>query len=392
MRAAFIAAFFASPFAILAYLLLTLSMPSEITVAGTLRLAPSDRSRSPRDRFEHLSQLLVDRLLEQSPSRLLPGYLLSIWLLLFAVLLELPRMGSGGAYVAHSYAGTLISNLSFYGTPLFYLSIAALLLFDWKRSEHTIALEVPTRKKFTCEQGPSKMIGGVAVGISEVLGLEPAYIRILLILLNILTMGLAGAAYLMMWYLYRRKNEADIELVAIDDSYSPERSLRIFRICLGVLFILLAGAHSVTRSRLFFFNEAILQGSMMCLTGIALVWSGLRTNRKQVKLWVVGGAFVFFSGVYELVTTIAHLHIANVESFEVAEILIALSLIYFALVSLQGYARWLGLGLAGVFTLSTTLISTHFIPSIYLAELLRFYDFFYPLIFAGLGIWTLFDR
>jgi phage shock protein PspC (stress-responsive transcriptional regulator) len=392
VRVAFIAAFFASPFAILAYLLLTLSMPTEISVVGKMRLASSDRPRSPRVRFEQLSQLLVDRLLEQSSSRLLPGYLLSIWLLLFAVLLELPRIGSSGAYIAHSYAGTLIGNLALYGTPLFYLSIAALLLFDWKRSERSIALEVPTRKKFTCELGPAKMIGGVASGISEVLGLEPAYIRILFIVLNILTMGLAGAAYLMMWYLYKRKNEAAIEPVTIDDSYSPERSFHIFRICLTVLFIILAGAHSVTRSRLFFFNEASLQGLMMCLSGIAIVWSGLRTSHIHDKFWVAGGSLVFFSGVYELVSTIAHLQISTSEGFEVAEILIALSLAYFALVSLQDYARWLGLGLAGVFALSAILITTHFIPPIYLSELLRFYDFFYPLIFAGLGLWIVFDR
>jgi hypothetical protein len=97
-------------------------------------------------------------------------------------------------------------------------------------------------------------------------------------------------------------------------------------------------------------------------------------------------------GVYACVTNVAHLQIALVKDLEIAEIVVALSMVYLGFISCRGYARTVALAVASVFAASSLLIGVGFIPASYLMELVRFYGFFYPLIFGGFGLWIAFEK
>ncbi len=290
VRAIFISAFLATPFAVLLYLLLSLSTPSELSVAGKLRLLSIDSDFSNQERF---SALLANRL-EKRSSPWVPRHVLALWLLIFAALLELPRMENAILYLAHPIVSTLVHNLSLLGTSLFYTCVAFLFLFQRKRTPAIPILELPKQDTFSCDRGAGKMIGGVVSGISEVLEIDLAYLRVLLIVLNFLTMGLAGAMYLLVWYLHRSKEDVDV----ISDTELPPSSpdpLRFgFRIGIAFLFLLLAGVDLSTEFRFFFFNESFLEAVAMSLVGIAFVWHGMTAQKERDQLWIVGGATIFF--------------------------------------------------------------------------------------------------
>jgi hypothetical protein len=130
----------------------------------------------------------------------------------------------------------------------------------------------------------------------------------------------------------------------------------------------------------------------MAIAGIAIAWTGFGSYREPNRQWIAAGATIFFLGAYQLVSTIAHLQISSTETIEIAEIIPAFSLTYLAIVSLRGNARKLGLMLAIMLAIAAGLISVRFIPPVYLLELVKFYEFFYPFIFAGLGLWIVFER
>jgi hypothetical protein len=67
-------------------------------------------------------------------------------------------------------------------------------------------------------------------------------------------------------------------------------------------------------------------------------------------------------------------------------------MVYLGFVAFRGYARSVAFVLASVFATSSLLITVGFIPTSYLMELVRFYGFFYPLIFGGLGLWIAFEK
>jgi phage shock protein PspC (stress-responsive transcriptional regulator) len=392
VRAIFIAAFLATPFAILLYLLLSLSIPSEMSVAGKLRQFPVDMTLSSRERFENFSQLLVNRLLQKRATSWIPAHLLAIWLLILAALLELPRMENTILYLAHPMVPTFLHNLSLLGTSLFFACVAFLLLFQKKRTAPIPILELPKQDTFYCNRGAGKMIGGVVSGIAEVLEIDPAYLRVLLIILNFLTMGLAGAIYLLVWYLHRNKEDVAVISDTELPPRQPDQLSPMFRIGIALLFLLLAGIHLSTEFRFFFFNESFLEGMALSFVGIAFVWHSLATLRSREQLWMVGGSAIFLLGIYQGITNIAHLQISTAKEFEIAEIILALSMVYLGFVVLRGYARSLTFGIAGAFALSSLLIAVGIIPTIYLTELIRFYSFFYPIIFAGFGLWIIFEK
>ncbi len=391
VRTVFITAFIAAPIAIFLYLLLSLSMPSEINVAGTLRLAPADATLPPGERFENLSELLSTRLLETRASPWVPSYLPGIWLLVFAVLLELPHMQSIIPYHARPIAALFTDDLSLMGTSLFYISVALLFLFHKERPASVPVFESPVQYRFSLDRRAGKMIGGVVSGLSKILELDPAYLRVVLIVINLLTFGLAGAVYLLVWFLYRQRTS----IVVIDDAenVSQHHALRpLFRFGIALLFLLLAAIHSATAFRLFFFNEIFVQGLVMALVGMALVWHGIRSLQTRSPIGVVTGASLFFLGIYWCVTNVAHLQISTGKNIEIAEIILALSMVYLGTVVLRDYARSLAFAVASVFALSSLLIALGFIPPVYLMELTRFYRFFYPILFAGFGLWIAFEK
>jgi phage shock protein PspC (stress-responsive transcriptional regulator) len=392
VRAVFVTAFIAAPITVFLYLLFSLSTPSEISVAGKLRLLPIEQIRSPRERFEQTSYVLSERLLEIRTSQWLPAHTLPIWLLVFAAILEFPRIENIAPTLSHPMLASFLNGASLWGTPLFYISMTLLFLFQKEHPDPTPAFIIPHQYRFSVNRGDKKIIGGVISGLSRILGIDPAYLRMLFIIVNIFTMGLAGAVYLLVWYLHRESENIVVVSDREDPSIPHVAPKRSFRISLAMLFILLASIHVLNAYRIFFFNESLFQGAAMALVGMVLVWHGIGTFRTRDPLWLLGGASIFFIGVYLCVMNVAHLQIPLAKDLEVVEIILALTMVYLGFIAFRGYARSVAFVIASVFALSSLLIAAGFIPTIYLMELVRFYGFFYPLIFGGLGLWIAFEK
>ncbi len=415
-RVFFIVTVLVSPIMVLIYLLLAIAMPEEENVASLLRMFQPESDLPPRVRFERFSKSLLQRLLPSRSANRVPTTILAVALLFFAAILELPRAEGDSFYWLHPFLTTLYTSVSQFGAELYYFAAAALLLFGGKPHQaNDIIFDLRPRSRFALEVGPARMIGGVAAGVSRVIGLDAAYIRGILILLNFLTFGAVGAGYLLVWYIERTKigrtNEEDpadsVPVVANGSDVAPQLHRDIprtsFRVAIAILLILLAAIHLATQFRVFFFNEPLAQGIVMGLIGLGMVWYGLlgqseSRNTSWAMLpgprgtWLLAGASIFFAGVYFLASAIGNIQIASVERFEIVEIIGAISLTYVAVVALRAHARTLMLCLALVVALSAAMIIVHVLPLFYLTALVRFYDFFYPIIFAGLGLWIAFER
>lgn len=399
VRVFFVVTVLVSPVIMLLYLLLAIAIPDEEKVASLLQLYTPKAALPPRERFERFSKLLVQRLVNPSSTHAAPTTVLAVGLLILAAILELPRAEGTSFYFIHPFLTTLYTSVSQFGMAIFYLSVTAIFLFGWRQQEPSVILATEPRARFVLEGGSAKMIGGVAAGLSRVIGLDAAYLRVILILLNFLTLGIVGAGYLLVWYL----EQARLKRSPKEEVAAPEQSPELpihgrasmnagLRAAIALLLIVLAFVHVATAFRLFFFNEPFVLGIVMGLIGIALVWQGLKLPHNRNLLWLLCGASVFFSGVYFFASAIGNIQIAAIERFEIIEIIGAISLAYAGLVSLRNDAQTMMLWLALIVALSAAMILLHFTPPAYLAALIRFYDFFYPIIFAGLGLWIAFER
>ncbi|HET6400939.1 MAG TPA: PspC domain-containing protein [Candidatus Kapabacteria bacterium] len=404
VRVFFIVTVLVSPIIVLLYLLLAISMPDEENIASLLRMVQPESELPPRERFERFSKRLLQRLVHPRSAHVVPATVLAVALLFFAAILELPRAEGDSFYWLHPFLTTLYTSVSRFGAELYYLVAAALFLFGWKRREaNDIVFQMRPRSRFALDASPAKMIGGVASGLSRVIGLDAAYIRVILIILNFLTLGLVGAGYLLVWFLERSKinrtieaDEADSVPTAAAGSETVPRIYRSmarasFRVAIAILLLLLAAIHLATEFRIFFFNEPFAQGIVMGLIGIGMVWYGL-DHRTGTPMWLLAGASIFFAGIYFFASAIGNIQIASVERFEIVEMIGAISLAYAGVVALRAQARTLMLWLALIVAISVAMIIFHILPLSYLTALVRFYDFFYPIIFAGLGLWIAFER
>ncbi|MFI5202568.1 MAG: PspC domain-containing protein, partial [Candidatus Kapaibacterium sp.] len=368
VRVFFIVTVLVSPIVVLLYLLLAIAMPDEENIASMLRMIQQESNLSPRERFERFSKRLVRRLIHSRSAHVVPTTVLAVALLFFAAVLELPRAEGDSFYWFHPFLTSLYTGASRFGAELYYLAAAALIVFGWKRRQASdIVFEMRPRSRFALDHSPAKMVGGVASGLSRVTGLDAAYIRSILILLNFLTLGLAGVGYLLVWYLERAKIDRTVEgdagdsaSLTTDDSdeasqlhrYMPRTS---FRVAIAILLILLAAIHLATEFRFFFFNEPFARGIVMGLIGIGMVWYGL-DRRTRTPMWLLAGASIFFAGVYFFASAIGNIQIAAVERFEIVELIGAISLTYVAVIALHAQARTMMLWLALIVALSAAMI------------------------------------
>ncbi|HEY3875332.1 MAG TPA: hypothetical protein VGM92_07630, partial [Candidatus Kapabacteria bacterium] len=228
----------------------------------------------------------------------------------------------------------------------------------------------------------------VAAGFSEVLEIDPAYMRSLFILLNFYTLGIAGAAYLGVWYVQRKKFAGDIR----SENNIPSFIFPGFRSVLFTAILLFVVITALSQYRIYFFNTVLLQSIAFVAAGLFSVWMGLRDALSREKAWVLFGSLLFLTGMYQLATNIASIHLSLSGRFEITEIIVALALGYYAISVLVAGARKAGLMLTLAVAISASLISLNIVPPRYLAELDHFYTFFYPIIFAAIALWVVFER
>jgi phage shock protein PspC (stress-responsive transcriptional regulator) len=264
---------------------------------------------------------------------------------------------------------------------------------------------MPISEKFTLDNSIEKMIGGVAAGISQVVKIDTAYIRVLLLILNILTFGVVGIVYLLILYIFRRREKADTNIEARSphhynrqkgDEATPvnDKTGFIFHLSMALLFIVLAAVRVSSEFRLFFFNEPFIQGLLFVLAGIAIAIYGASSSesRNGRSVSILAGSSIFFAGIYSLAVTIGRVGITSGENIEISEIIAATSIAYFGVVALSGAGRRLALLLSVVVGFCAASIGLHLAPISDLEAIGQFYDFFYPVIFGVLALWIAFDK
>ncbi len=78
--------------------------------------------------------------------------------------------------------------------------------------------------------------------------------------------------------------------------------------------------------------------------------------------------------------------------FEVAYWLAGIAILYYALVALKDAARSVAIALVALLFVLAALVQMDIINTRYLLALAEFYDFFFPILFAGSGLWLLLER
>jgi phage shock protein PspC (stress-responsive transcriptional regulator) len=393
LRLVFFTAFLASPVVLLLYLCLAISMPAEGSVLSELRLANPSAHSDRRDRFRSLAHLLLKRISIGNLRHRVPPQLLALGLLLLGFALELPRVEGSDFYYSHPILSGIYTSISRHGAALFYLSLAVTFFIAERAAPPPLQLQSKRMDQFTLDGGPTKAIGGIASGIARVIGIDAAYIRVLLILLNILTFGLVGIIYLIVFWTMRRGSNMQ-RIHSEPGTNSPARRplSQGTRFAIGILFIFLAVIRVSTELRLFFFNESFFRGAVLVAAGMIFAVRGLKYSSDNNRLWLLAGAAIFFLGILDFSTAIFRVQLSLGGRFEVAYLIGGLSLLYFTLVNFRGNPQRIGFALSAAIVLAALLVQFNITPERFLLALVQFYDFFFPVIFAGFGFWLIMER
>jgi phage shock protein PspC (stress-responsive transcriptional regulator) len=390
VRLLFIAGFLAQPIVLLLYLLLAISIQSEDAVVSGLQLA-EDSLLSPRERFEKLSDVLVKRLSGRRTR--ISSHTVAFATVLLAAAFEIPRLEGINFYSAHPIISALASTVSRFGSVLLDVTLAMAFLLGLHRAPSNIILRLKESERLILEEGRLKSVGGLAVAIARVIRIDPAYIRVSFILLNLLTFGVAGVIYLVVVVVFRRKGGGIKNAItaSANNASDPYRVFE-FRWVVAFLFLALALLRVSTEFRFFFFNEPFFQGIAFIIIGLLFALRGLSSGKSTSSLWLIGGAAVLLMGVEDFCTAVFQVQLTLPARFEVTYAISALALIYYSLIELNARTRRTAIMLVVMFLCAPLMIELHVLPARFLLALVQFYDFFYPLIFAGLGLWLVMER
>jgi phage shock protein PspC (stress-responsive transcriptional regulator) len=377
VRAILVVSFFVAPIVLLLYLLFAISTPSE---RGVVELLQSRERQKGTIGFANLASLLVRRTHAGNVVNRRRYATIVPLLFLMTLLFGLPKLEGSTFYQLHPVLETVQSSTIRIAGILFYLLIA-LAFFLHTKSRHIVILQVPSSDTFRSETGPLKAIGGIAAAISRVTLLDVAVIRVILLMLNFLTLGVVGAIYFFfVWRSRRWKSSAETGNTQFlpDDT---DRTTTVFAGTLGALFILLAVVRLSTEFRLFFFNEPFIRGILLGIVGV------LCAGRLH-PLFIVAGAVLFFCGIQDITIALFHVQPSAASRWVIAYSILILAILYYTAIALRGTQLKAALWFAAVPLLAAVLISTHIIPESFILILSQFYDFFSPLIFTGLALWV----
>jgi len=387
VRWLFITGFFASPLVALLYLLLAISIPDEERVAARLQYT-ADTDKPPSERFETFGNILLSRLIRRRPA--ISPNLVAIVLLVFAAVLELPRAEGSAFYLMHPFVTWIDTSLSRIASIVFYCTLALFFIIP-RRGPSTVVLTQEPRDRFVPERSSRKSIAGIFAGISSAIEIEPAYLRVLFILLNFFTIGITGVLYLVVWYAYRGKERVS-EATPVSATSREASNGRRLQVMLSISFLLLAVFRLSTEFRLFFFNEPVLQGILFAAIGTAWVSNAFSSGRSKASMAVLAGSSIFFYGIYLIASAAGRVQLSVEQRIMVFEIIVAIAFLYFALMAVKQNVRRIALFLMAFCGVAAAMVAFDLTPPRYLSAILRFYDFFYPIVFAALGLWTAFEQ
>lgn len=384
LRALFVVAAMVSPIVLLVYLFLALSIPTERAVVSLLSFMPDD-DVSGFARFSMFTSILLHRVRGRAPSSRRRA--VAFALLMLTLLLELPRIGGQTDYQLHPIAEALGMLVSRYSSVVFYLLAAVVAIASFPRAKNRIILQQERAEELRLTSGPQRTLSGLAGGLSRITGIDAAWLRAGLLWLNFLTVGIAGAIYLVTAYALRRAGrlqaDDDLPVGEREDATAPSS----FRLQAGALLVILAAIRLSTELRLFFFNEPFVRGLVLVALGMLFSRRAFTLSMGR-SIMLLAGAAIAFRGFYDLSIGSFHVQLSFGERWEVAYVIATLAVVYYALVALRGYALRVAMAIAGMGLLAVLLIATGITSERFLLALTSFYAFFFPLLFAALGLWV----
>jgi phage shock protein PspC (stress-responsive transcriptional regulator) len=401
LRVVFIMAVLAAPISLLIYLLLWVSIPGETMVLGDIRLH-AEGSETPAAHFDRFTHVLLHRTGITSEKRAIGPQVFAFVLLAAAFVFEMPRLEGANFYYAHPALSSLYSTILRHAPAAFYLTVSfAFLAVDRLLPAPVVLLARPSQE-LALEEGETKVLGGLMGGLGRATGVEPAILRVIFVLLNVLTFGAAGLFYLLLvWALRKEKrtvNSTPLEGGAIEKRGDVEpregRLPTAMRVVVGFLFLVLALIRIATEFRIFFFNEPFFRGFVLLIVGLLFSLQAVRHGARSSieKLWLLFGATVMLMGIYDLATAMFQVQLSFSDRFESIYVLGGLAFLYFSLVSLGRPRQKYGLAIAAMFFIAAGLVQFNVVPARFLLAMVQFYDFFFPVILAGFGLWLVMER
>ena len=376
VRTVAIVAFFAAPFVLLLYLLLAISIPSERGSASSLYFRASSLGAQG---FAGSATLLLDRTAARLRTTSSRQRTIVPLLFLFTLLFGLPKLEGTMFYQLHPLMDTLYTAINRLASVLLYFLVGLMFLLRANASRRPVVLKVVSSESFALEATEFKSIGGIAMGISRATHIDVSIVRVILLLLNFLTIGIIGALYfLVVWILRGRMYGGENN--TIDTADVPEEP-SMFNSAMAAIFILLAIVRVATEFRWFFFNEPFVRGLLLCIAGVVL-------SKRALSLAILAGAVLLFLGVHDISVASFHVQPTASSRWIINYIILALAISYYALIALKNNARLVGFAFAAVPVVAALVISTHIVSEPFLLALGRFYDFFSPLIFSALALWV----
>jgi phage shock protein PspC (stress-responsive transcriptional regulator) len=403
MRFLFLAMMCVSPFGILLYTLLWLSMPSEGVLIGRLQVA--ETAEIPRVKFEEFVKLCSSGILDgaKSHSSLLRG-VVSILMLLIAIGMQVSFARGDRGDIQPTAFIWLGLNLSRFASPLCYLVFAAFPFFGKRQKAQSPILLSARTSHFMSDHSDTHALFGVASGFGMLTGIDPVVIRVILVLLNIFSFGLVTMAYLITAFVLDQrerqlKNTEETEPNPISAPFSLERRTgrsltKTYLLLLSSLFVVLSATRFATEFRILFFNESFASGVTLNLIGLLLTYQGLLrgTDSSRWRIGLLSGSAIFLYGCYNLAIAFFNVQLPFASYYQIGFAIFGVSLIYFAFSLLEGEGRLVTL-LVAVLLLLPSLIARSK-PELFdfAISFGKFYSFFCPLLYAGCALWILFER
>lgn len=389
LRLVFIAFVLTSNQAILLYLLLWLALPGERRVFASLSIR--DEIPSGRAGFEHVVDRLLDRLKPQERSRAISA-LLAFVLLFAAVLMQLSNLDRSGFAVEHPFLSTLLGTGERYGGILTYASLCLLFTVPAARHAATPRFQLPSTALLQLDRSPSRMLFGLMSGLARTLQLDPFVLRAIAVLLIPMTLGGVVVLYLVMVIMLERRTE-DYRRTHVDregDVFLPRNQRWVVVASLFVLFVV----RTASEFRWFFFNEPYVRGIVFIVLGMTLFLWGIRHWRTHLtmRVWLLVGPALVFFGIYEFSTAVFYVQLPFAARFQLGYLIAGTAFVYYAIVALRGRRVLYAVGLGVFFYFLVLVTQFNLIPSNGLLLLIQFYEFFYPVIFAGAGLWVVMEK
>jgi phage shock protein PspC (stress-responsive transcriptional regulator) len=380
-----------SPNGALFYLLLWLAMPGERRVLPQLELSAAF-SKDVHG-FDTMSRQLLDRFKAVDGVKVL-SVVLAFAMLFYAVMLQLSHIHEAAFDAEHSLLSAILTIIDQLGGVIAYLALGLLFVFTDVERKPLVSFWQQPRPRLELDATSSRVIFGLMSGLARVTNIDPLILRVLAMLISMLTFGVGAVAYVVAVILLDRRSK-EIHPAHVHDltARAPKFSHKMLR-GIGVIFFLLAVTKFANEFRLFFFNEPYVHGVLFGVLGVIVFsWAFRRWDSYSgARLWMLLSPAIIFWAIYQLSTALFYVQLPFVARFQVGYLIAGTVFIYYSLVALKGRPVLYGISIGIFFYVLVLLVQFNVIPSNLMLLLVQFFEFFYPVIFAGAGLWVVMEK